>query len=120
MKLTIFIIFWIAGIVLSFLGNRELREFKSYEHPVIFLATGIFLTLMMSWAMVVIMVVEDEFEFPKKLYHSCRKYSRIHYVEEYLDEDGNPVEPKDCKVHHTYKVYTCDHCGKEIEREQLQ
>lgn len=120
MKLFVFIIFWVAGIVLALLGNKNLREWRDYCNPKTYLFFSVLLTLFISWAMVIILIIEDEFELPKKLYHSCRKHSRIHYVEEYLDEDGNPTDFKNCKVHHTYRVYTCRECGKEIEREQLQ
>jgi hypothetical protein len=120
MKLLLFIIFWISGIVLAFLGDRELREYKCYYHPKIYLFTSILLTLFMSWGMVILLFINDEFELPKKLYHNCNKYFRMSYEEEYLDENGNPTEPSKCKIHHTYKVYYCEHCGKEIKREQLQ
>lgn len=73
MKLIIFIIFWTIGVVLAFLGNRKLREWRDYVHPVLYLVTGSFLCLFMSWVMVMVLLVEDGFEFPRKPHHSCRR-----------------------------------------------
>lgn len=120
MKLTIFIIFWVLGIIVAFIGNENIRHWKYYVNPKTCLVLNSIFCLLMSWVLVVILFVEGEFELPKRLFHSCRSCYKVRYVEEYLDEDGNPTEPDKCKVRHTYRVYTCDRCGKEIEREQLQ
>lgn len=119
MKLIVFIIFWVAGIALVFLGNKNLREWREYYNPKIYLFASVLITLSMSWAMVIILIIEDEFELPKKLYHNCHVNPSLSYEEEYLDENGNRTEFGKHKTHHTYRVYTCRECGK-TWKEQLQ
>ena len=114
------IIFWTIGIVIALLGNEKIREYKDYDHPKLFLILGILLSVFMSWALVLLMIINEEFSLPDKIYHNCYNSSSIHYEEEYLDENDNVVGPKDkWKVHNTYRVYTCWKCGK-TWKEQLQ
>ena len=65
MKIVIFAIVWVIGIVVALLGNRKLREYKDYYNPKLFLVLGIFLCVFMSWAMVLAMLMDGTFEFPK-------------------------------------------------------
>lgn len=117
--LAFLIIFWLAGSSVALLGNKKLREYKDYDHPKLFLITGIILSVVMSWAFVLASLMNDTFKLPKWLYHNCRDNSSIHYDEEYLDADGNEVPYGNHIVHHTYRVYTCSICGK-VEKEMLQ
>ena len=120
MNILALIIFWTIGIVIALLGNRKIREYKDYESPKLFLALGIFLSVFMSWALVILMILDDTFKLPDWLHHNCYDNSSISFEEEYLDEDGNKVNVNDkWKVHHTYRVYTCCKCGK-TWKEQLQ
>ena len=114
-----FIIFWIIGIVIALLGNKKIREYKDYGHPKLFLIFGILLSVFMSWAFVISMIITGDFSLPDKIYHNCYENSSISYEELYLDENGNKTEFGNHKVHNTYKVYTCRKCGK-TWKEQLQ
>lgn len=118
-KLVIFIIFWAIGSVIALLGNKKIREYRDYFHPVAFLIVGIVLSITMSWAFVGALWMTGEFEFPKRLYHSCRDNSTVYYEEEFLDADGNKVSRNECVVYHLYRVYTCDICGK-VKKEMLR
>lgn len=64
-KLVIFIIFWAIGSVIALLGNKKIREYRDYFHPVAFLIVGIVLSVTMSWAFVGALWMAGEFEFPK-------------------------------------------------------
>lgn len=66
MKATIFIIIWILGIIVALLGNKKLREYQDYYNPNTFLVLGIICSILMSWAMVLAMIMDGTFEFPKK------------------------------------------------------
>lgn len=118
-KLVIFIIFWAIGSVIALLGNKKIREYRDYFHPVVFLIVGIVLSVTMSWAFVGASWMTGEFEFPKRLYHNCRDNSTVYYEEEFLDADGNKVSRSECVVYHLYRVYTCDICGK-VKKEMLR
>jgi hypothetical protein len=113
------VIFWLSGSAVALLGNQKIREYKDYRHPVMFLISGILLSVLMSWAFVMASLMSDTFKLPKWLYHNCRDNSSIHYEEEYLDNEGNQVTYENHTVHHTYRVYTCHICGK-VEKEMLQ
>lgn len=63
---TAFIIFWIVGIIVALLGERRLREYKDYDKPKAYLASGIALCVLTSWLMVIGAVMSDTFEFPKR------------------------------------------------------
>lgn len=119
MKLVAIIVFWAIGAAVAALGNRKLREYKCYSKPRLFLALGILLCIGMSWAMVWYLLMEGEYRLPLKLYHSCMDFSEITYEEEYLDGNGNPTDPKVCKTHNTYRIYTCSRCGKQIKKKLL-
>lgn len=119
MKILAFIIFWIIGIVIALLGNKKIREYKDYNHPKLFLIFGILLSVFMSWAFVISMIITGDFSLSDKIYHNCYENSSISYEEVYLDENGNKTEFGNHKVHNTYKVYTCCKCGK-TWKEQLQ
>lgn len=119
MKIVAFIIFWLIGIFVALLCSQRLREYKCYEHPKLFLILSIFLCITMSWALVFLMIINEEFSLPDKIYHNCYNSSSIHYEEEYLDENGNKTDFGKHKVHNTYRVYTCWKCGK-VWKEQLQ
>lgn len=120
MKVIVFVIFWLIGIVVAFLGNQRLREYKDYVWPKFILISGIFLSIFMSWVLVVLLFFNGEFKLPDKIYHSCYDNSSISYEEVYLDENNNVVGPKDSwKKHETYRVYTCRKCGK-TWKERLQ
>ncbi len=106
-----FIIFWISGVVVALLGNERIREYKYCSHPKLLLILGIFLSVFMSWAFVIPMIITGEFSLPDKIYHNCYENSSISYEEVYLDENGNKTEFGNHKVHNTYKVYTCRKCG---------
>ena len=114
MNVIVFVIFWLIGTVIALLCNERLHEYKDYDHPKFMLIGGIFLSILMSWALVLFLILNDEFELPEKIYHSCFENSYISsYEEVYLDENNNVVGPKDnWKKHETYKVYTCRICGK--------
>lgn len=60
------IIFWVTGIIVALLGNRKLREYKDYEDPIAFLIIGIFICVFMSWAAVLALGIDGDFEFPKR------------------------------------------------------
>jgi len=66
LKLIIFIVIWIAGIVIALLGSEKLRDWKHYENPVSFLIMGIWLCILMSWVMVFLSIMNEEFSFPKR------------------------------------------------------
>ena len=121
MKVIGFVIFWLIGIVVALLGNKRLHEYKDYEYPKFMLISGIFLSIFMSWVLVVLLFFSWEFKLPDKIYHSCYNNSYISsYEEVYLDENNNVVGPKDnWKKHETYRVYTCKKCGK-TWKERLQ
>jgi hypothetical protein len=113
------VIFWLSGSVIALLGNQKIREYKYYDYPWIFLIIGILLSFCMSWVYILTSLMDDTFKLPNWLYHNCRDNSSIHYEEEYLDNEGNQVTYEDHTVHHTYRVYTCNICGK-VEKEMLQ
>lgn len=119
MNILALIIFWTIGIVIALLGNERIREYKHYDHPKFFLILGIYLSVFMSWVLVILMIINGEFSLPDKIYHNCYKNSSISYEEEYLDENGNKTEFGKHKVHNTYRVYTCRKCGK-VWKEQIQ
>lgn len=119
MKILALIIFWTIGSVIALLGDERIRRYKDYEHPKLFLIFGILLSVFMSWAHVMLMIVNGEFSLPDKVYHNCYDNSSISYEEEYLDENENKAEFGNHKVHNTYMVYTCHKCGK-TWKEQLQ
>ena len=74
----------------------------------------------MSWVLVILLILSDEFKLSDKIYHSCYNNSSMSYEEVYLDENNNVVGPKDSwKKHETYRVYTCRKCGK-TWKEKLQ
>ena len=66
MKILAFIIFWIIGIVIALLGNERIREYKDYDHPKLVLILGILLSVFMSWALVILMIINGEFSLPDK------------------------------------------------------
>ena len=64
-KLVIFIIFWLIGSVVALLGNKKIREYRDYFHPVASLIVGIVLSVILSWTFVGALWMAGEFEFPK-------------------------------------------------------
>ena len=113
------IIFWLIGGFVALLGNENIRDYKCFDNPRLYLAIGIFLCFLMSWAMFVLSVMFETYSLPLWLYHDCYKHSDISYEEEYFDKDGNRVNGYPFHIHNTYRVYTCRICGK-VKREQLQ
>lgn len=120
-KIILFSIFWLIGIVFAILGESKIREYKDYEHPYLIRYTGIFLCVVMSWAYVMALLMNCKYILPTSIYHNCRNYIEVTFEEEYLDKDGNKVTVNDdYDVHHTYRYYTCGKCGKIIDKTQLQ
>ena len=106
------IIFWLIGGFVALLGNENIRDYKCYENPRSYLATGIFLCFLMSWAMFVLSVMSESYSLPLWLYHNCRKHSDISYEEESFDNDGYRFNGYPFHIPRTYKVYSCRICGK--------
>ena len=103
---------WCAGSALALLGNRKIREYKCYRNPVLFLVSGVVLSVLMSWGMVIGLVMNGSYSLPDCIYHSCYDNSSISYEEEYLDGEGRKSDFRNCKTHNTYRVYKCRKCGK--------
>ena len=116
------VFFWIVGIIIDFLCWRRLRDYKCYSHPYIDLCVCIFLCCTMSWALVILSIINNEFETPNWLYHDCHKHYSIYFEDFDYDKDGNIMSEYDIDNfghRETYRVYKCNICGKE-KRERLQ
>lgn len=118
MGIILFGVFWLFGGIVNVLCWKRVGDYKNYNKPKMYVA--ILLSFIMSWILVYYSIVNDQFEIPNWLYHDCMEHSKITFEEEYLDKDGNKTDWEHCKVHHTYKIYTCQHCGKVCRKEQLQ
>ena len=119
MKILVFSIFWVVGIVVAFLGNEKLRDYKNYHSPVKYLIIGSVLCATMSWVMVFLLVLNMNFSLPKSIWHNCENFSRISYEEEYLDENGEHADSENFKIHNCYRITKCGYCGKVIERKRI-
>ena len=113
------LIFWLAGGLVALLGQQKIREYKDYSNPKVYLIGWILLCFFMSWALVLLLLMNGEYVLPSWLFHNCKESSSISYEEEYFDKDGNKVDGYPFAVHHTYRVYTCRKCGK-VTKEQMQ
>ena len=65
MKELILAIMWLAGVIISLLGEKRLRQYKNFENPRTFLIIGILLCVFTSWLMVIGAIMSCTFEFPK-------------------------------------------------------
>lgn len=83
------IIFWLIGGFVALLGNENIRDYKCFDNPRLYLATGVFLCFLMSWAMFILSVISETYSLPLWLYHDCYKHSGISYEDGYFDKDGN-------------------------------
>lgn len=117
MKIVLFIIFWLIGGLIAVLCSKRVKEYKHYEHPKFFLASGIFLCITMSWVMIELLLINNEFVVPLWLYHNCYEHSTVSFEDVYLDKDGNKTDSKDYHTHKVYRIYTCQVCGKVIKEE---
>lgn len=66
MNTIIIIIVWTLGAIVALLGNKKLRDWRDYYNPTSFLITGILLCVLLSWAMVISMIIDGTFGFPKR------------------------------------------------------
>lgn len=116
------IIFWLIGGIISCFTDKKIRDYKNYKDPNVFLCIGVFLSLTMSWAMVYLNIVNNQFYIPNKIYHDCSKFETITFEDTDYDVDGNVMTEythKNFGHRETYKVYTCRFCGK-VRKEILQ
>ena len=65
MKELILAVIWLAGVIISLLGEKRLRQYKNFENPRTFLIIGILLCVFTSWLMVIGAIMNCTFEFPK-------------------------------------------------------
>lgn len=65
LKSIIFLVVWGLGVIVALLGNKNLREYQHYHNSKLYLVSGIILTITMSWALVVLMIINCEYELPK-------------------------------------------------------
>lgn len=137
MSITWLIIIWIIGAVVNIFTSEQIRDYKDYSSPKMFLAIGIFLSFAASWAMVYLNIVHEKFYIPAWIYHDCKCYEKISYEETWEKSDGEIISDDEYQIRkmiaegrgessimadyipHTHRIYTCSYCGHE-RKEQLQ
>lgn len=122
MKIIIFIIFWLIGGIINCFTNKQIRDYKDYANPKLWLTVIVLLSFVMSWTLIHINIIYRNFYLPSWLYHNCNENSTITFEDYDYDKDGNLMKEYNAENfghRETYKVYTCKICGK-ITKERLQ
>lgn len=118
----LFIVFWLIGSAVCIITSKNIRDYKCYDNPIPYLCTGIILSILMSWALVMLNIMNNRFYIPTYIYHDCDAYSKVTFEDYDYDKDGNPMEEYDSgRFGHreTFRVYTCTICGK-VRKVRLQ
>ena len=116
-------IIWIIGGIVNVFTSERVRDYKNYSNPETYLLIGLFLCFTMSWALTYLNIVHDEFYIPEKIYHDCMKHAKITFEDIDYDKNGMVMKKYDhdlCDRRETYRIYTCQYCGKVIKKEKLQ